>query len=262
MKKLLALALVIVLLFSVAACGKTEPKKTSTPESVELNVFAAQSLTDVLDQIIADYTADNPNVVITVNYNGSGTLQTQIEEGAECDIFISAAQKQMNALEAASLIAADTRVDLLINKLVMVAPVNSALGLAAFEDAAGDAVVTIAIGDPESVPAGQYTEAAFTTLEMWDVISKKATLAENVRAVLALVESESVDCGFVYATDAAATDQVTVVCEAPEGSHDPVIYPAALTASTEKADAAKAFLDYLKTAEAVALFEAAGFTMA
>ena len=232
-----------------------------TPEPVEILVSAAASLTDVLPKIAEQYKTVAPNVTVTFTFGASGTLQTQIEEGAPTDLFVSAGKKQMDALAEKSLIAADTRKDLLVNKVVLVVPANSTADIKSFEDVATDKVKLVGIGDPASVPVGQYTQDVFTTLGLWDKVSAKANLGADVRTVLSWVESGDVDCGIVYATDAASTTGVKVVCEAPEGSHKPVVYPAAVLANAKQADAAKAFLDYLSTADAAAQFEAAGFTM-
>lgn len=253
MKKMLSLILVL----AVALCAGASLAEAQ----VELLVSGAASLTDVLAEIGAAYSEANPNVSIVFSFDSSGTLQTQIEEGAPADVFVSAAQKQMNGLEEKGLILADTRINLLENKVVLVVPAASQLDITTFEDVATDKVKMVAVGG-ESVPVGQYTQQIYENLGLWDEVSAKANYGENVRAVLAWVESGDVDCGIVYATDAASTEGVRIVAEAPEGSVDPVIYPAAVIAASEKVDDAKDFLTYLSGEEAVALFEAAGFVMA
>ena len=230
-------------------------------EKVELYVLAAASLTDVMAQIADSYKEVAPEVEITFVFDSSGTLQSQIEAGATADVFVSAAQRQMDALEEGGLIKKESRKDLLVNKVVLILPAASALALSSFEDVAGDLVKMIAIGD-ESVPVGQYTQQIYEYLGTWDAVKAKANLGGNARAVLSWVASGDVDCGVVYATDAASTLGVKVAAEAPEGSHAPVIYPAAVIESTKNAEAAQAFLDYLSSDTARALFIAAGFTMA
>lgn len=229
-------------------------------EAVELYVSAAASLTDVMTEIGGLYMEENPDVTLFFSFDSSGTLQTQIEEGAPADVFVSAAQKQMNALAEQDLIVPESRIDLLENKVVLIIPAGSEIGLSSFEDVATDKVSMVAIGG-ESVPVGQYTQTIYESLGLWDEVSAKANLGENVRAVLAWVESGDVDCGIVYATDAASTEGVEVICEAPEGTSDPVIYPAAVVGATGHQDAAQAFVDFLLSDEAVAAFEAAGFVM-
>jgi molybdate transport system substrate-binding protein len=285
MKKTLALLIALAIMLTFAACTSgtasptsppaetapadnapaaeptAEPAPTTAPDPVELNVSAAASLTDVMSLIADEYKAEHPEVTLTFNFGSSGALQTQIEEGAPADLFLSAGQKQMTALQDAGLIVDDTRTDLLINKVVLIVPQNSALGITTFEDAAEKSNV-FAIGDPASVPAGQYAEEVYTSLGLWDTITAKATLGTDVRAVLNWVESGDADAGIVYATDAATTPNVTVVAEAPEGSHTPIVYPGAVIAASEHQEAAKAFLDFLKTGAATALFESAGFSPA
>ncbi|MEG1240213.1 MAG: molybdate ABC transporter substrate-binding protein [Oscillospiraceae bacterium] len=251
--RLLSLSLASVLALSLTACA---PKVEAV-----VNVSAAASLTDVMGELSTLYCNENPHALLTFTFDSSGTLQSQIEEGAPCDLFISAAQKQMKALDEKSLIAADSRVDLLENKVVLIQPKDAATPLTSFEDVATDAVKMIAVGG-ESVPVGQYTQEIYESLGLWDKVSAKANFGTNVRAVLTWVENGEVDCGVVYATDAASSDKVTVVCEAPEGSCKKVIYPAALVKDAPNAAEAQKFLDFLKTDKAVAVFEAAGFKMA
>jgi molybdate transport system substrate-binding protein len=242
-----------------AAPPATEPDATSEP--VELYISAAASLTDVAALLQERYREIAPEVTLVITLDSSGTLQTQIEEGAPADIFISAAQKQMNTLEEEGLLAEGTRRDLLVNQVVMVVPEGSDLGLTSFEDAVTDEVGMISIGE-SSVPVGQYTEEIYTYLGLWEEVQAKATFGTNVRAVLTVVETGDADCGIVYATDAAASDGVEVVCAAPVGSHQPVIYPVAVLAASEHAEAAQAFADFLFSEDAIAIFTTAGFAMA
>ncbi len=237
------------------------PEPEPEPEPITLYVSAAASLTDVMAEIVEQYKAVAPNVEIVCTFDSSGTLQTQIEEGAPADIFVSAALKQMNALNDEGLMDSSSIKQLLENKVVLIVPKDSTIALSSFEDVATDIVKMVAIGDPASVPVGQYTEEIYTYLNLWDEVNAKANYGENVRAVLAWIESGDADCGIVYATDAASTDGVKVICGAPEGSHKPVIYPAGVVKASENPEAAQAFLDYLSSADAVAAFEAAGFAM-
>ena len=238
-----------------------EPSVEPSPDPVELYVSAAASLTDVITEIAAEYKKVAPHVTIVPTFDSSGTLQTQIEEGAPADIFLSAAQKQMTALDDAGLIVSATRKDMLVNKVVLIVPADSTADITSFEDVTTDKVSMVAIGG-ESVPVGQYTQEIYTFLGTWEAVQAKANLGENVRAVLAWVESGDVDCGIVYATDAASTSGVKVVCEAPEGSHNPVIYPGAVVAASENQAAAEEFLAFLTGDVAIAAFEKAGFAMA
>lgn len=246
-----------------APAESAAPESTANSEtggSVTLTISAAASLTDVMNELFTLYQAQAPGVAFVPNYGASGTLQTQIEEGAPADLFFSAAQKQMNALEEKGLLLDGSRKDLLENKVVLIVPKDSAAGIASYEDAAGDKVKTIALGEPQGVPVGQYSEEIFTSLGLLDQVKAKAAYGSDVRQVLTWVESGEVDCGVVYATDAATSDNVTVVCEAPADSCKPVIYPAAILKDSQNAEAAGQFLEFLSTDAAKALFEKYGFT--
>lgn len=249
----------------LAGCGSTGTDTGSAANaentgslSGEVIVFAAKSMTDCLDDLIADYNETNPDVEITANYAGSGDLQSQIENGAPCDLFLSAAQTQMDALCEEELMAEDTRSDLLTNAAVLVVPKDSDV-VTSFEDLASDLVEKVAIGNPDSVPVGQYAQEILTTLGIWDVVNAKAVLGSDVRQVLAWCETGEVDAGIVYATDAAITDEVKVICAAPEDSCAPVIYPVALTKDGAENQAAQSFLEFLESEDAAAVFEQYGF---
>ena len=231
-------------------------------EPAALTILAAASLTDVCSELQTVYNEKHPEVTLTFSFAGSGALQTQIEEGAPADIFISAAKKQMNALKEESLMKDDSIVDLLENMVVLIVPADSTLGLSSFEDAAGDSVTMIGIGEVESVPAGQYAKTVFESLGSWEVIEAKANFGTDVRTVLGWVEAGEVDCGVVYATDAYTTDKVKIVAEAPEGSCDKVIYPAGITASVADEAVAADFMSFLQSDEAMQVFQSYGFVKA
>lgn len=232
-------------------------------EEQTILVAAAASLKNAYeDKLIPMFEEQYPGVTVEGTYDSSGKLQTQIEEGLEADVFMSAATKQMKALDEEGLIASDTMVDLLENKIVLIVPAGSDSKIDSFEKI-GDAA-SIALGDPESVPAGQYAKEALTNLNVWDSIQDKVSFGTNVTEVLNQVAAASADAGIVYATDAASmADQVSVVAEAPEGSLEKkVIYPVAVVKATEHEDAAKAFVDFLQTPEAMEVFESYGFVAA
>ena len=244
---------------------ETTAKETTAAsgEETEILVAAAASLKNAYeDELIPMFEEQYPGVTVEGTYDSSGKLQTQIEEGLEADVFMSAAVKQMKALDEEGMIASDTIVDLLENKIVLIVPAGSDSKIDSFEKI-GDAA-SIALGDPESVPAGQYAKEALTNLNVWDSIQDKVSFGTNVTEVLNQVAAASADAGIVYATDAASmADQVTVVAEAPEGSLEKkVIYPVAVVKATAHEDAAKAFVDFLQTPEAIKVFEAYGFTAA
>lgn len=244
-----------------ADAGSAADTAATSSLSGEVTVFAAKSMTDCLDELIEDYNEENSDVAITANYAGSGDLQSQIENGAPCDLFLSAAQKQMDALCDEGLMADETRSDLLTNEAVLVVPKDSD-AVTSFEDLASDSVAKVAIGNPDSVPVGQYAQEILTTLGIWDAVNAKAVLGSDVRQVLAWCETGEVDAGIVYATDAAVTDSVTVVCAAPEDSCALVIYPIALTKDGAENGAAQSFLEFLEADDAAAVFEKYGFGIA
>ncbi|MEQ2562822.1 molybdate ABC transporter substrate-binding protein [Ventrimonas sp. CLA-AP-H27] len=226
-------------------------------------VAAAASLKNAYEEeLIPMFEEQYPGVTVEGTYDSSGKLQTQIEEGLEADVFMSAATKQMKALDEEGMIASDTIVNLLENKIVLIVPAGSDSQIDSFEKI-GDAA-SIAMGDPESVPAGQYAKEALTNLNVWDSIQDKVSFGTNVTEVLNQVAAASADAGIVYATDAASMpDQVTVVAEAPEGSLEKkVIYPVAVVKATTHEDAAKAFVDFLQTPDAIKVFESYGFVAA
>lgn len=242
---------------------KTEAEKDTAAEDAEILVAAAASLKNAYEEeLIPMFQEANPGVTVKGTYDSSGKLQNQIEEGLEADVFMSAAVKQMNALDEEGMIASDTITDLLENKIVLIVPTGQEGTMSAFEDIAD--AESIALGDPASVPAGQYAQEALTSLGVWDKIQDKVSFGTNVTEVLNQVAAASADAGIVYATDAASmADQVVVVAEAPEGSlADKVIYPVAVVGESAHEEQAKAFVEFLKTQEALAVFEAYGFSAA
>ena len=246
---------------SQAPSVQAQTPSESAAQPVELFVCAAASLTDALTEIAANYKAVAPNVTLTFSFASSGALQTQIEEGAPADLFVSAAQKQMDALAEKDLIATQSRRDLLVNKVVLIVPADGGDTSLTFADAATDKVRIIGLGEFASVPVGQYCEEVFTFLGILDAVTAKATYGSDVRAVLTWVESGEADCGVVYATDAATTSKVVVSAEAPTGSHKPIVYPGAVIKASRHAAEAQAFLEYLAGSDAGSVFEQYGFSL-
>lgn len=287
MKKFLSLLLAGLLLGSLAACGPpastAAPQATAAPastetagEPVELVVFAAASMTETLTEIAEDYQQVAPNVTLTFNFDSSGTLKTQIQEGAACDVFISAGQKQMDQLDAAAgpavntegldFVAQGTRLNLLENKVTLCVPEGNPAGLTSFDDLAaklstGD--ILLAMGNSD-VPVGQYTQKILAYYGLDEAALAEAgvlTYGTNVKEVTTQVTEASVDCGIVYGTDAFSAG-LTPVDTATAEMCGQVIYPAAVVNTSAHPQEAQAFLDYLSTDEAMAVFEAVGFAPA
>lgn len=269
--KISAVILVMSAALGLVACGSSgtgqeAPQEADVEAETEavggtLTLAAAASLEKVFtEELIPMFNEQYPDVVIEGSYDSSGKLQTQIEEGAPVDVFFSAATKQMTALSEEGMIADDTMVELLENKIVMIVPAGNEERFSGFEEIVNADM--IAIGDPESVPAGQYAKEALTNLGLWDQVEGRLSVGTNVTEVLNWVAASSAEVGIVYATDAASiADQVSVIAEAPEGSCQKVIYPAAMLSGSQNPEASQAFLDFLQTEEAAKVFEAAGFTM-
>lgn len=269
-----AVAAASMLLAALTGCGSSAPETASAgEEKVTLQVFAAASMTETLDAVIEMYGTEHPEVTIVPTYDSSGTLKTQIQEGAECDLFISAAQKQMDQLDAAKsaeegneegldLVLSDTRIDLLENKVVLAVPENNPAGITCFEDLGTEKLNLLCIGN-EDVPVGAYSEEILTTLGILDDLESgsRLTYGSNVKEVTTQVSEGTVDAGIIYATDAFSAD-LTVVDEAGADLCSPVIYPAAVMKNTASEEAARAFLEYLRSLEAMAVFEAVGFSAA
>lgn len=271
MKKAIALTLAGALAVGLlTACGSAGGASESE-EKQDVVVFAAASMTETLNEAAALYKESHPNVNLIFTFDSSGTLKTQIQEGADCDLFISAAQKQMDQLDAAAssavntegldFVQTDTRVNLLENKVVLVVPKNNPAGINSFDDLASNQLKLIALGNAD-VPVGQYSQDILTALGLWDELNKegKITFGSNVKQVTSQVSEGAVDCGMVYATD-AYSEGLTVVASAPEGTHKPVIYPAAVLKTAKNAQGAKDFLAFLQTDECKAIFEKVGFSI-
>ena len=234
-------------------------EESGEDEKTEILVAASASLEYAYeDELIPMFEEQNPDITVSGTYDSSGKLQTQIEEGMEADVFMSAATKQMDALTEEGMIEEDSVTDLLENKIVLITSADSQLELSSFEDITK--ADTIAIGDPASVPVGQYSEEALTNLGLWDQVLAKASLGTNVTEVLNWVAEGSAQAGIVYATDAATTDKVKVVAEAPEDSlAEPAIYPVGIVSASENKEAAEKFVEFLKSDEAIQIFEDYGF---
>ena len=244
---------------SETAVSEAGPVVKDGEETTILVAAAASLKYSYDDELIPMFEAANPGIKVMSAYDSSGKLQTQIEEGLAADIFMSAAPKQMIALKEEGLIDEDSIVDLLENKIVLIVPEGTEPKVTGFEDITNADI--IAVGDPESVPVGQYAKEALTSLGLWEEVLAKSTKGTNVTEVLNWVAEGSADAGIVYATDAATTPRVTVIAEAPEGSLvKKVIYPVGIVSSSEHQAAAQKFIAFLQSDEAIAVFEKYGFT--
>ena len=280
MKKFVSLLLVLVMALSLMACGNSAADngdaadQQTTVETVELTVFAAASLTESLTAIGNKYMAEHENAKITFNFDSSGKLLTQITEGAVCDLFLSAAPKQMNALDGSlkddadknpdglDMLVAGSRIDLLENKVALAVADGNPKGIESFDQLAEllkSGEVMLAIGNSD-VPVGQYTQKIFAYYGIDEAsVADKLTYGSNVKEVTTAVSEGTVDCGIIYASDAYSA-QLTVAAEATADMCGQVIYPAAVLNTSANQEAAAAFLTYLQGEEASAEFEAVLFT--
>ena len=229
--------------------------------NTNLLISAAISLNNALEEVKPLYQQTKPNVNITYNFGASGSLQQQIENGAPVDIFVSAAQKQMDALQSKNLILTDTRRNLLTNSLVLIVPRNSS-SITSFRQLTSSRVKRIAIGEPRSVPAGQYAEEVFRNLGILAQVKPKFVLGNNVRQVLAAVESGNADAGVVYTTDAKTSNQVKQVATAAENLHSRIVYPVAILKGSKNIRAAGEYVQFLSSNRASTVFQKYGFGIA
>lgn len=254
-KKFYLVFIAILTLMIFSGCAN-QPKTNK-----KINVQAAISLKKALETIQKQYQKNHPGVAINYNFGASGTLQKQIEEGVPADMFISAGQSQMDQLVNKGLAKKDTMVSLVGNKLVLVtnrtnsAPVSNLSDLKSISG-------SIALGIPETVPAGKYAKDSLQYLKIWDAVKNKLIYGNDVQQVLTYVASGNADYGLVYQTDAQTSNKVKVVAIAPANSHKPIIYPAALLKNASNSKAAQDFLQYLKSKEAQKVFQKFGFTAA
>lgn len=233
--------------------------QTNEVKSINITVSAAASLKDAMEAVQKEYAKDKPNVKLTYNFGSSGSLEQQIEQGAPADLFISAATKQIDDLKAKSLIQEDTAVTFLANKVVLVVPKDYANKLD-FSGLAEDKIKKIAIGEPKSVPAGQYATEIFKNINITDKVQNKLVQGKDVREVLTWVETGNAEAGIVYETDAKISDKVKIAAYAPDNSHTPVVYPMAAIKATKNLEEVKAFQKYLQEDKAKKIFQGFGFS--
>lgn len=231
---------------------------TATLRAGELQVFAAASLTDALKELAPAYEAESGNK-LQFNFAGSNTLARQIQEGAPADVFISADEAKMDALQKAGLILDDSRRRLLSNTLVVVIGAKSTLRLNSPQELTQPALKRIALADPKGVPAGVYAQQYLEAIGLWDALNARVVPTENVRAALAAVEAGNADAGIVYKTDAGISKQVKIAYEVPSDKGPAISYPVAAVKNARESDAAQDFLKYLQSEAALTVFKKYGF---
>lgn len=278
MKKKLSIFLCIVLSMILIGCGNQKGNNASTSksdinstsktwndsqskeENVELTISAAASLKEAMGDIEPLFTKKYPNVKLTFNFGSSGSLQQQIEQGAPADVFISAGQKQMKALQDKSLMVDDTCKDLVLNKLVLVGSTDTKI--TSINDLNTDAVKKIAVGEPTSVPAGKYADEVLKNTKIYDSVSSKLVFAKDVKEVLAWATSGNADVGFVYLSDALSNKSSKIIETIPDDLHSSITYPIGVVKSTKHSEEAKNFASFLSSEDSKKIFEKYGYTMA
>lgn len=277
--KIVAMSLICGIL--LAACGakgndnkaikekvETEVDQVKKEDKKDLTVFAAASMTESLTEVKAEFEKENPDLNLIFNFDSSGTLKSQIAEGARCDVFISAASKQMDELDPTSdkwdsdvEIDSDSRLDLLENEVTLAIKEDSKKDIKSFEDLNSDLVGTIALGNAD-VPVGQYSESILKNMGIWDDIQNKVSFASNVKEVTSWISEGAVDCGIIYSTDAKASSLKIVAKADPSLQDKKVIYPAAILKDSPNRDDAYKFLSFLNGDKASEIFEKYGFKKA
>ncbi|MFC0213810.1 molybdate ABC transporter substrate-binding protein [Paenibacillus chartarius] len=276
-KSSMVLLLVASMAFVFASCGSEQKSAANSPvptqstntskassktaETIELTVSAAASLTDALNEIQKTYEAKNKSIKLNFNFGSSGALQQQIEQGAPADLFLSAASKNMKALVDKQLIDVNKQKNLLTNELVVVIPVNGKVAIGSVSDLSKAEVKNVAIGIPESVPAGNYAKEALTNAKLWDTLQSKTVQGKDVRQVLQYVETGNADAGFVYKTDALTSKNVKVAFSIDPKTYTPVEYPIGIVKATKHSKEAEEFYTYLQSKEALDVFVKYGFTI-
>ncbi|WP_392533509.1 molybdate ABC transporter substrate-binding protein [Nostoc sp. C117] len=252
------LGIAIIGLLLTVGLPLVTPSPVIAQSNTDILISAAASLKDTLEEIKPLYQQSKSNININYNFGASGALQQQIEQGAPADIFISAGKKQMDALEKKGLLVSGTRANLANNRLVLIVA-DDIVGISSFYDLTDAKIKKIAIGEPRSVPAGQYGQEVLKKLKLYDRLKPKLVFANNVRQVLAAVESGNAEAGLVYATDAKISKKVKVVVAADDKYHSPIVYPIAVLKSSKNPSAAKEFVQFLSTNPAKDILRKYGF---
>ena len=274
-KKFGVLSLALCLMLGAVGCSNSGSSSSSNSSSgassdassskssgkeIELKISAAASLQEAMVEIEKEFKQVNPDVKLTVNLGSSGTLMQQIQEGAPCDLFISAGAKQMDTLVEDGTINKDDVKTLLINDLVLVAAKGEKID--SLDDLKSDSITKIAIGDPESVPAGKYAKEVLDNTKLYDNVKDKLVLAKDVKEVLSWVQKGSADAGFVYLSDTVGAKGIKVALTTDEDTHSSISYPIAVLKASEKQDKAKAFENFLLSDDGQTILEKYGFKKA
>lgn len=260
LKKLGIMGIVLGLTMGAVGCSSTSESDDSSEEKVTLNISAAASLQEAMVELEEKFKEIEPNVTLELNLGSSGSLQQQIEQGAACDVFISAGEKQMTALADQDLLLEDTNKTLLTNDLVLVTGEDTEIK--DLDALSTDDVEKLAIGDPESVPAGKYAKEVLDNTKLYDKVEDKLVLAKDVKEVLSWVQQGSADAGFVYLSDTVGADGIKVALTTNEDTHSAINYPVAVLKASEKQDKAKAFEDFLLSEDGQSILEKYGFKKA
>ncbi|WP_134705175.1 molybdate ABC transporter substrate-binding protein [Ammoniphilus sp. YIM 78166] len=229
----------ILLMFTIACSTQQQGQK------VELMVSSAASLTDALHELKPLFEEQHPHISLVINFGSSGKLAKQIEQGAPSDVFLSASKKDMDTLEAGDFIRKETRADFSKNKLVLITNLDKPMEASSFESIPVDQIQHMAIGEPDTVPAGRYAKEALERIGLWPALQGKLVLGSDVRQVLTYVSSGNADLGVVYASDAVTTPKIKILAEANSDWHQPIVYPGAVITASSHQEEAQAFMTFL-----------------
>ena len=246
----------LAMLFTACLAPGASPAE---PSKTEILVSAAASLTDAFQEIKTGFESDSPGISVIYNFGSSGTLQLQIEQGAPSDVFASAGKAQMDALDQEGLLLTGSRRNFAGNTAVLIVPATGTVEVTGFADLVKPQVKNLAIGNPDSVPAGAYARQVLESAGLWEGVQGKTVLGANVRQVLTYVEQGNAEAGLVYSTDAITSDKVKVIAKAPAGSSDPIVYPIAAVARSKYPKEARAFVDFVAGPKGRAVLARYGF---
>ncbi|MED5247218.1 MULTISPECIES: molybdate ABC transporter substrate-binding protein [Priestia] len=254
-------ALLFLIMFTAACSNETNTDQSAAQhKNISLTISAAASLKDALTDIQKHYEKKHPNIDLKFNFGASGSLQQQIENGAPADLFFSAAEDKFDTLVKSGAISKENGTDLVGNDLVLIVPKNNSAAIKNFEDLSKRAVQKIALGIPESVPAGQYGKETFEHMNLWKNIEPKTVYAKDVRQVLSYVETGNVEAGVVYKTDALISKKVKIVATADNSTHKSIVYPVGVIKDSKHPQEAKAFYQFLQSKTALDTLKKYGFT--